>query len=78
MKTLHEYLTENHDRNVIDHALRASVSADGTVTFYIHPANVSGDTLDFELDSVIVDNPDGGDPVDLEVIQPDPRVTRAG
>lgn len=33
---------------VIDHALRCEF-AEGVVRFYIHPANVSGDTVDFEV-----------------------------
>ena len=32
---------------MIDHALRADVAADGTVSFYVHPHGVDGDTLDF-------------------------------
>ncbi len=44
--TLEAYLRKNIDNIAIDHAIRAEV-IDGLVTFYIHPAQVSGDTLDF-------------------------------
>lgn len=52
--TLEEYFrTQHHTYNgvtypVIDHALRCEVS-EGKVTFYIHPANHSGDTENFEV-----------------------------
>lgn len=49
MKTLETYLRQNHSRHVIDHALRVNVSANGMVTFYIHPQGVDGDTLDFTV-----------------------------
>ena len=32
---------------VIDHSLRAERLPDGRITFYIHPANVDGDTPNF-------------------------------
>ncbi|MGH2505841.1 MAG: hypothetical protein ACRDHZ_00240 [Ktedonobacteraceae bacterium] len=32
---------------VSDHALRVSRDPDGSIRFYIHPANVDGDTVDF-------------------------------
>lgn len=44
MKTLAEYLASNPGP---DHILRAGVRADGTATFYIHPMDQDGDTLDF-------------------------------
>lgn len=47
MKTLETYLKENYGRNVIDHAIRAEIAPDGTVSFYIHPHGHDGDTLDF-------------------------------
>ena len=48
-KTLHQYLKENLEKNVIDHSIRAKLEADGAVTFYIHPNGHDGDTLDFEV-----------------------------
>lgn len=45
--TLEQYLKSNCERQVIDHAIRAEIGKDGNPRFYIHPANVSGDTLDF-------------------------------
>lgn len=52
--TLEEYFRKqtrtHHDLTfpVIDHALRCEF-ADGVVRFYIHPAGVNGDTVDFEV-----------------------------
>ena len=46
--TLEEYLRADLARGVIDHAIRAEVNG-GEVKFYIHPANESGDTLDFAV-----------------------------
>ena len=34
---------------VIDHSLRAERLPDGRIKFYIHPANVEGDTPDFAV-----------------------------
>jgi hypothetical protein len=45
--TLERYLKEAHRCGVIDHSIRAQLNADGTVSFYIHPARVSGDTCDY-------------------------------
>lgn len=45
--TLEQYLKTNCERQVIDHAIRAEIGQDGCPRFYIHPAGVSGDTLDF-------------------------------
>lgn len=45
--TLEQYLKSNCERQVIDHAIRAEIGKDGNPRFYIHPANVSGETLDF-------------------------------
>lgn len=44
--TFEDYLRKNYDNIIIDHALRAEI-VDDQVRFYIHPAQVSGDTLDF-------------------------------
>lgn len=44
---LEEYLKSNCERQVIDHTIRAEIGKDGNPRFYIHPAGVSGDTLDF-------------------------------
>lgn len=49
MKTLDSYLKENFAKGVIDHAIRAHVDDEGWVTFYIHPLNVDGETLDFSV-----------------------------
>lgn len=58
MKTLDTYLTENFERGVIDHALRANVDDEGALTFYIHPMGVDGDTLDFQVNgNSLHDNP---------------------
>ncbi len=50
MKELYAYFEENWLRlpyPVIDHALRIEKLPDGTFHFYIHPADVSGITIDF-------------------------------
>lgn len=47
MKTLEDYMKENLDRDVIDHAVRCIKGPNGEIDFYIHPAGVDGDTLDF-------------------------------
>ncbi len=47
-KTLEQYLIAAIDeRDQIDHALRATFGSGGKVTFYVHPLNADGDTLDF-------------------------------
>ena len=48
MKTLEQYLKDAAATGVIDHSVRAQVTPQG-VTFYIHPAQTSGDTLDFKV-----------------------------
>jgi hypothetical protein len=45
--TLEQYFKKNLERDAIDHALRASVTPDGNVTFYIHADGRDSDTLDF-------------------------------
>lgn len=41
----------------IDHSLRCEIF-DGGVRFYIHPANSSGDTLNFEVHgNTLIDDP---------------------
>lgn len=60
--TLEQYLQSAAAVNVIDHAIRCRI-VDGAVTFYIHPSNTPGDTLDFEVNG--------------NTLQPDPRVTKA-
>ena len=49
MKTLEQYLRENSNKGVIDHAIRAQINDNGWVSFYIHPHGVDGDTLDFDV-----------------------------
>lgn len=46
----------------IDHALRCEIPTHGPVRFYIHPANVNGDTLNFEVQG--------------NCVVPDPKVRR--
>lgn len=43
------FLLQAHERGVIDFHLRVVKTADGRTDFYIHPAQVSGDTADFEV-----------------------------
>jgi hypothetical protein len=52
MKTLQQYLSEASERGTVSHVLTSFVDGQGNVSFYIHPQNVSGSTLDF----VVVDN----------------------
>lgn len=47
--TLEEYLRSAQHRGVIDFSIRARLDENGIVVFYIHPANTSGDTLDFAV-----------------------------
>lgn len=53
---LHAYLLRNIRAGVIDFAIRAEEQPGATVKFYIHPAQVSGDTLDF----LLWDDPENG------------------
>jgi hypothetical protein len=46
---LEELFRKNLERGVIDFALRVSSTPGEPVRFYIHPASVFGDTLDFEV-----------------------------
>jgi hypothetical protein len=43
VKTLQQYLTENGN----NHVLISSIDQDKNISFYIHPSNTSGATLDF-------------------------------
>lgn len=61
-RSLEDYLRDDYQRGVIDHAIRASVDDEGVVTFYIHPHGKDGDTMDFE--------------VHRNRLMPNPRVTR--
>jgi len=45
--TLEQYLKANFKNGVIHHAIRASIGDDDKPRFYIHPAGVSGETMDF-------------------------------
>lgn len=47
---LESYLHRYIRNQVIDFSLRAQVMSDGSVSFYIHPANVDGQTLDFYIE----------------------------
>ena len=53
-KTLESFFRDNIVKNVIDFTLRASITEDNRVVFYIHPLDVSGDTVDFEVDDNIL------------------------
>ncbi|ALF52240.1 hypothetical protein ACX27_04240 [Nostoc piscinale CENA21] len=48
--TLEEYLRA-HEGKAIDFALRVDFNshAEGQVSFYIHPVNADGDTLDYKV-----------------------------
>lgn len=50
------YLVANYQQGIVDHILRAHTYADVT-TFYVHPANVSGETLDFEVSNNVLFEP---------------------
>lgn len=49
MKSLQDYFREFYNNGIVDHTIRASVDFDNNVSFYIHPATVSGDILDFVI-----------------------------
>lgn len=49
--TLEQYLRNAIEvAGIIDFSIRASIAADGRVTFYIHPDSRDGDTADFEVE----------------------------
>ena len=48
--TLEEYIRMYQDLGVIDHALRYNTDIDGKPSFYIHPANTDGVTIDYIVD----------------------------
>lgn len=45
--TLEQYLRDAASAGAIDHAVRASVDAQGVVSIVIHPAGRDGETRDF-------------------------------
>ena len=45
-KSLEEYLKSNTE-SFGEHILKATIHGDGKVTFYIHPYNKNGETIDF-------------------------------
>jgi hypothetical protein len=49
--TFEEYLRANTwpNKKGVDHSLRAQANEDGSIEFYIHPSNESGDTADFTV-----------------------------
>ncbi len=49
MKTLQHYFLENYKNGIVDHTIRSSVDGEGNVSYYIHPSNKDGDTLDFAV-----------------------------
>ena len=48
--TLEDYLRNHVSKNKIDFNVRATITEDNRVTFYIHPAHPGGITADFEVD----------------------------
>lgn len=50
LQTLGEYLQENWEQDVVEHALRVYMDSDGQTCFCIHPKNVNGETLDFMVE----------------------------
>ncbi len=51
MKNLEQYFRDALKNPLgIDHNVRARLDEKGAVIIYIHPANVSGDTLDFKVE----------------------------
>ena len=63
MRKLEQYLRDNIEKGIIDFSLRAAIDdidrrtgekfTRPMVTFYIHPANVSGDTADFIVSGTV-------------------------
>lgn len=49
MKTFETYLTDAERDGVIDHRVRLQRGSRGEVRIYIHPNDVDGQTLDFEV-----------------------------
>lgn len=45
--TFEDYLRNCMTVGIIDFHIRPKADADGKISFYIHPANVNGDTEDF-------------------------------
>lgn len=43
------YLSKEIKEGKIDFRIRAIDVGDGVIEFYIHPQNISGDTMDFSL-----------------------------
>lgn len=58
MEDLIYYLEENLEQDVVEHVLRVYVNRSGKTCFYIHPANVSGETLDFVVEEKSVERRD--------------------
>ena len=57
---LEQFLRENINKGQIDFSIRASIDSLGNISFYVHPANTGGDTLDFvvngnKLEQLFVD-----------------------
>ena len=47
--TLEEYLLLGLENEIIDHVIRARVTKDDKVVFYIHPLGKDGETQDFHI-----------------------------
>lgn len=56
MEILIDYLEENFEQDIVEHVLRVYVNRDGKTCFYIHPANVNGETLDFMVEEKSVES----------------------
>lgn len=49
MKTLETYLLDAEHKGIIDHAVRMSRGPGGEVRVCIHPQDVDGETLDYQV-----------------------------
>ena len=49
MKTLQEYLSENYKLGIVDYHIRVFAPPGEVPTFYIHPRDDKGETLDFAV-----------------------------
>lgn len=56
---LEQYLSNDLDRNVIDHSVRAAKNEKGEASIYAHPSGANGDTVDYFVvgNSLIEKNP---------------------
>ncbi len=54
IETLESYLRRNIKEGVINHAIRVTSGESDDVTFYIHPQNANGDTLDYKVNGNLI------------------------